>query len=338
MAPAPGTGCAGPAECDTTLHRDAKWFWNPDNAVKTPAELEDTYYASVGHNCQLLLNVPPDNHGRFDQQTLDALNTFGATIANTFDTDLAQGASARNETGTSNTSGNEPANVLDGSDGTAWQPTSTTGSLVLDLGSDKTFDVLSLQENIQVGQRVSSFAVDAWNGSSWQQIANATTIGYKRLLRLPSPVTTSQVRLRITGSRALPPAIATFGLYQRGGPDAATNLALGRPTSQSSTLNSSMGAAGRAVDGNTNGDFFAGSVTHPGRTPTTRIPGGNVDLGSSQQVGTVELWNRTDCCPDRLRQFYVFASATPFTSNDPQATAAQSGVWSSLKPRPPADH
>ena len=113
-----------------------------------------------------------------------------------------------------------------------------------------------------------------------------------------------------------------------------SNMAVDAPASQSSTLNSSMGAAGRAVDGNTNGDFFAGSVTHTGENPYDTNPWWQVDLGSSQQVGTVELWNRTDCCPDRLRQFYVFASATPFTSNDPQATAAQSGVWSSLQTAP----
>ncbi|NUW35605.1 hypothetical protein HTZ77_29855, partial [Nonomuraea sp. SMC257] len=29
----------------------------------------------------------------------------------------------------------------------------------------------------------------------------------------------------------------------------------------------------------------------------------------------------------RLRDFYVFASDTPFTSNDPNVTKTQSGVW-----------
>lgn len=54
-------------------------------------------------------------------------------------------------------------------------------------------------------------------------------------------------------------------------------------------------------------------------------------MGKPQSVGTIELSNRTDCCSDRLRDFYVFASDTPFTSTDPEATKNQPGVWSSYQ-------
>lgn len=82
------------------------------------------------------------------------------------------------------------------------------------LPSTQTFDVISVQEDLNIGQRVKSFAVDSWNGSAWTQIAAEPVIGHKRLIRLPSPVSTSRVRLRITGSRATP-TIAEFGLYHR---------------------------------------------------------------------------------------------------------------------------
>ena len=88
--------------------------------------------------------------------------------------------------------------------------------MVLTLPAACTFDVVSVQEDLGIGMRVESYAVDAWNGSSWNQIANDTTIGHKKLIRLASPVTTSQVRLRITGSRAAP-GIAEIGLYKRPG-------------------------------------------------------------------------------------------------------------------------
>ena len=41
-----------------------------------------------------------------------------------------------------------------------------------------------------------------------------TTVGHRRLIRLKSPVTTSQVRIRITGSR-LEPTLAEIGLFKQ---------------------------------------------------------------------------------------------------------------------------
>ncbi|GAB3976441.1 hypothetical protein GCM10029978_063330 [Actinoallomurus acanthiterrae] len=310
-----------PAECDARL-QEPHWFWNSDAQPVPLSRLQQMYLNSVGKNCQLLLNVAPDNTGRFPGAAVSRMKEFGAWIRS-LQANVATGESASNDAGTSNTAGNLPRNVLDADDSTAWQPTGTTGNLVVDLGSNKIFNVVDLQEDIQVGQRVSGFAVDAWDGSAWKQVGSATTIGYRRLLKLARPVTTSKVRLRITSSRALPPAIATFALHK----DRVTtaNLALDKPATQSSTL--ADFDASRAVDGNTNGDMRSGSVTHTSLGPLDTNPWWQVDLGSSQHVSTIKLWNRTDCCSDRLRQFYVFASDSPFTSNDPQVLKKQAGVW-----------
>ncbi|APR80829.1 fibronectin type III domain protein [Minicystis rosea] len=83
------------------------------------------------------------------------------------------------------------------------------------------------------------------------------------------------------------------------------NLALGKPTSQSSTGPWSTAGSGSAVDGNTNGDFQAGSVTH---TNNDSNAWWQVDLQSSQPISTIVLWNRTDCCSDRLSNFTVMLS------------------------------
>ena len=109
-------------------------------------------------------------------------------------------------------------------------------------------------------------------------------------------------------------------------PSCSSDLALGKTATQSSTR--SGGDAGHAVDGNTDGAFGDGSVTHTNDNPIDNNPWWQVDLGSSQNVSTVQLWNRTDCCGTRLSNFYVFASNSPFTSTDPTTTAGQSGVRS----------
>lgn len=85
----------------------------------------------------------------------------------------------------------------------------------------------------------------------------------------------------------------------------APNIALGKPASQSSTYLS--GAAGRAVDGNTDGTYANGSVTHTGADAG---PWWQVDLGSVQYISAVRVWNRTDCCADRLANWQIKLSDT----------------------------
>jgi hypothetical protein len=102
---------------------------------------------------------------------------------------------------------------------------------------------------------------------------------------------------------------------------ATRNLAVNRPATQSSTGWS--GDAFRAVDGNTDGNYYAASVTH---TMDDVNAWWQVDLGTIESLGTVEVFNRTDFAPDRLSDFYVLVSDTPFASTDLSATLAQSGV------------
>jgi len=67
------------------------------------------------------------------------------------------------------------------------------------------------QEYIRLGQRVKSFTVDAFVDDNWKQIAQATTIGYKRILRFPT-VEATKLRFNITDSKACP-VISNIGVY-----------------------------------------------------------------------------------------------------------------------------
>jgi RHS repeat-associated protein len=87
------------------------------------------------------------------------------------------------------------------------------------------------------------------------------------------------------------------------------NLALGKTATQSSTAFG--GTANRANDGNTDGNFADGSVSHTGFQAQ---PWWQVDLGSSQQVSSVNVWNRTDCCQSRTSNFNVIVSDQPITT------------------------
>jgi RHS repeat-associated protein len=106
----------------------------------------------------------------------------------------------------------------------------------------------------------------------------------------------------------------------------SANLAQGKTATQSSTLSGySTDGPGSAVDGNTDGNFFDGSVTH---TNYDANAWWQVDLGSSQWVSAINIWNRTDCCSDRLTDYWVFVSDQPFSPSDTPATLQnRAGTW-----------
>ena len=81
-------------------------------------------------------------------------------------------------------------------------------------------------------------------------------------------------------------------------PGEEINLALTGVASQSSTVFS--GEASRAIDGHTGGAFAAGSTTHSGNEPGAWW---QVDLGDTFPLERIVLWNRTDCCTQRLSYF-----------------------------------
>ena len=118
------------------------------------------------------------------------------------------------------------------------------------------------------------------------------------------------------------PSATSIGCGGTNGCTNLVNLALNKPVFQSSTAYS--GYAERAVDGNTGGVFNNGSVTH---TENTCNPYWELDLESINDIDYINIWNRTDCCSDRLSDYYVLVSDIPFTGdlntilNDPAVSA-----------------
>lgn len=88
------------------------------------------------------------------------------------------------------------------------------------------------------------------------------------------------------------------------------SLATGKTATQSSTAFG--GVASRAVDGNYDGTYNNGSVTHTNNARAWW----QVDLGANKNISWIMLYNRTDCCYTRLSDFvveYATNSAGPFT-------------------------
>src|SRR6185369_9684875 len=91
--------------------------------------------------------------------------------------------------------------------------------------------------------------------------------------------------------------------------------------------------ASSAVDGNTDGNFFNGSVT---ATNLETYAWWQVDLGSSAAIGSIIVSNRTDCCGSRLNSFWVFVSDAPFLAADtPTTLANRVGTFNSFQATAP---
>jgi alpha-L-fucosidase len=198
-----------PSEVNTTILGSSQWFWARNKHPRTVTQLVDIFYTSIGRNGNLILNLSPDQRGLIPDNQLDALNRTAQIINETFATDLAAGGRVTAEDANAT---NGAALALDGKLDTWWEaaPGKTNGTVTLTLPKEVTFDVVSLQEAVDHrGQRIESFVIEVWNGSSWVAaekllLDELTTVGHRRLIRLKSPATADRVRIRITGSRLEP--------------------------------------------------------------------------------------------------------------------------------------
>jgi alpha-L-fucosidase len=198
-----------PAETNTSIRPG--WFYHPeeDKRVKSPEELMNRYLTSVGMNGTFLLNMPPDTDGLINENDVRSLQGFKHLRDITFKENLAKGAKVECPVG------RHVASMLDGKYGTYFttRGADSTATIVFTLPEERMFNLVLLQENITVGQRVEKFSLECLTADGrWVTLTSGTTIGYKRLLRFPL-TKARKVRLCIMGSR-LNPTISEFGLYK----------------------------------------------------------------------------------------------------------------------------
>lgn len=160
-----------PAETDVSIRPG--WFWHAEEneKVRSGRDLLELYLASVGRNSKLLLNVPPNRDGLLDDADVAALADFAQLRAQVLGVDLLDGATA------------------------SWQD----GALVLEPPHPVTADLVSLSEDIALGQRVVAFRVQVDDGDGWRPLTSGTTIGHRRVLRVP-PTRVRRLRVLIDHS------------------------------------------------------------------------------------------------------------------------------------------
>lgn len=164
-----------PSEVDVSIRPG--WFYHQqeDNQVKSLKHLTDIYFKSVGYNSVLLLNIPPDQRGRISDADVNRLKEF---------------ADYRKEIFTDN-------RVKGGLKAWTARPGDTR---VYQLKPKSEINVVMLREDISKGQRMEAFTVEALTADGWKEIAKGTTVGYKRLIRIPA-VEARQLRVKVDACR-----------------------------------------------------------------------------------------------------------------------------------------
>ena len=159
------------------------WFWNPneDHHVNPLDKMMKMYYGSVGHNSTLILGITPDNRGLIPNADVAMLKAWGDSIKKVFKTPVASLNPQQKD-------------------------------YTINIPSQKSFSKIVIQENIQEGERVRSFVIEAGINDQWKVIKEGSCIGHKYIGLIDTPIKATAVRLIIKEATSAP-MIKTFALY-----------------------------------------------------------------------------------------------------------------------------
>lgn len=193
------------AETNTSIREG--WFYRDDThqKVRSVDDVFDIYERAVGGNSTFLLNIPPNRDGVFSEKDVTVLQETGKRIHETYNTNLLTNARG-------------PKEILDNKKETYLLITDANKNLIITTPSPITFNRFMIQEAIDKnGERVEKHALDIWENGAWKEVANATNIGYKRILRFPEK-TTDKIRVRFLESRLTPAIAAVSAHYYKARP------------------------------------------------------------------------------------------------------------------------
>lgn len=159
-----------------------EWFWEPDDEehIFPLADLMHMYMNSVGNNSTLILGITPDARGLVPAADSIRLKEFGDEIQRRF---------------------KQPLRLTNGEKKT----------LKLKLDKEETINALMIRENIQLGERIRKYRVEAKVQGKWTIINRGSCIGHKHIVEF-SPIQTKELRLIIENAIGKP-SIADFSVY-----------------------------------------------------------------------------------------------------------------------------
>lgn len=253
-----------PSEVDVSIRPG--WFYHDSEAPKSLRELAEIYLTSVGRNSVLLLNIPPDRKGHINGRDVARLRQWRNWIDNTFSN-----------------------NMLD-----------ADGSTIKD--GPVSVNCVVLGEDIDHGQRVEEFSVEALTADGWKEVASGTTIGKKRILSFPG-IRAEKLRLNVKSFRGDRHYAAISGAHMMTLPGDEPDIAADyRAIPTDEWRFASLGDMWQNPRNAFDGDPSTLATTAPGRVNSEFV----IDLGSEQKVSGFSYLPPEDAAAGRVFTYNFF--------------------------------
>ncbi len=160
---------------EANIFTRAHWFWSPDSdgTLKTVDQMMEVHGQSIGHGANLLINMTPDTSGQIPAAEVAMLEGFGAAVAARYA---------------------NPAMV-----GAAFPPVQAGVPVEFPLATAAPLREIVLEEDLNHGQRITEYTIEAKVGGIWEEVARGESIGRKRIQALKA-VQASAIRITLQGT------------------------------------------------------------------------------------------------------------------------------------------
>lgn len=194
-----------PAEVDVSIRPG--WFYHAeqDNMVRTPENLVELWFTSIGSNAGLLLNLPPDRRGLIHENDVKSIKRFSEIITSIQNSNLALDCEF---TGESVDNSSVYSLVHNGE---IYVSGKKRFSFEAKLPKVREINALSIGECIELGHKVTSIKAWALCDGVEKLLFQREMIGHTLAERFAT-VKTDRVRVEIEALDI--PALENFGLYR----------------------------------------------------------------------------------------------------------------------------
>lgn len=202
-----------PAEVDVSIRPG--WFYHKyeDFLVRPLNNLLKIYYTSVGGNCVLLLNIPPDKNGLLNSKDVKRLNEIGYALNKAFEKPVKI-LSVKADKALENF---DSENLLnDSSNCYVPDKEKEKYNIFLRFEKESIIDKVLITEQCDYSQRVEKFAIYVLLNGIENKVYEGTVIGFKKIALFDS-VKADGIRLEITQCRSTPHIEKCFVYEANGG-------------------------------------------------------------------------------------------------------------------------
>jgi alpha-L-fucosidase len=184
-----------PAEVDVSIRPG--WFYHKDqdDKVKSARTLDDIWFKSVGRNAMMLLNFPPDRRGLIVDTDIRNAVESNRRINKMLSVNYADNAALTADS--TYCSDTEIENVILEDKDLFFATSEGKNKAVIDITLDGSYNynVLLIGEKIELGERITSFRLEALDGENTVLLTEGTSVGYLKASRFKE---CSYKRLRLT--------------------------------------------------------------------------------------------------------------------------------------------